>query len=271
MKQNWLQGKTIIITGASSGIGKELTKLFIMKNNCHVIGIARSEQKMKQLITELGEHSKNFEYRLFDVGDCDNWIEFAKSIDKPVHLLINNAGIMHNFDNFLNIDLSEGKKVIDTNFYSVVYGCNTFLPLIEPNGGVVNICSSDALLAVCGTSYYAASKGAVKSFTQSLVGEFPNNYIACVFPGFTATDIFRNMKFSAPVASSFKKFVSPSSKTAWAIYKSILKKKKYTVVGKDAKLFYALSKTKLGGGEKLINGVLQNSKTNLFSTIKYKR
>ena len=271
MKQNWLYGKTIVITGASSGIGKELTKLFIMQNNCYVIGVARSEQKMQKLIAELGDKADNFEYSLFDVGDAQKWQEFAQQISRPIDLLINNAGMMHKFDNFLNIDISDGKRVIDTNFYSVVYGCKTFLPLVENNGGVVNICSSDALLAVAGTSYYAASKGAIKSFTQSLMGEFPNHYISCVFPGFTATDIFRDIKFNSSDASSFKRLVSPCDKTAKTIYKSILRKKKYCVVGTDAKMFNFLSKTKLGGGEKLVNGVLQKSKTNLFSTIQYKK
>ena len=270
MGKKWLNNKTIVITGASSGIGKELTKLFIKQNNCHVIGVARSQEKIEKLIAELGNYANKFEYRLFDVGVQQNWEDFAKSINKPIDLLINNAGMFYKFDNFLNVPLQTGKQIMDTNFYSVVYGCKHMLPKINKNGGIVNICSSDALIAVAGTNYYAASKGAVKSFTQSLAGEFSNYYIGCMLPGFTDTDIFRDVQFNNKEARLLKKFISSCSKISKKIYNAILKRKQYKVVGYDAKFFNFLAKTNMANGAKLINGVLQKTKLDIFSTVKYK-
>ena len=66
--KNWLKDQTIVITGASSGIGRELSKLFIEKTGAHVIGIGRSEEKMKNFVAELGEKSELFSYELFDVS-----------------------------------------------------------------------------------------------------------------------------------------------------------------------------------------------------------
>ena len=267
MSKKWLDNKTIVITGASSGIGKELTKLFIAKNNCHVIGIARSKDKMEKLIAELGEKAINFEYRLFDVSIEQNWIDFAENLNKPIDLLINNAGMLYKFDNFLNVPISIGKQIMDTNFYSVVYGCKHILPKINKRGGVVNICSSDALLSVAGTNYYAASKGAVKSFTQSLAGEFPNCYIGCVFPGFTDTDIFRDVQFNNKEMRLLKKFISPCNKISTKIYNAILKRKVYKVVGYDAKFFSFLAKSNPSSGAAFINKILEKSKLDVFSSV----
>lgn len=269
MKKTWIDNKTVVITGASSGMGKELVKLFVNNNNCKVIGIARNQEKMEKLVSELGDKKTNFEYRLFDVSCCQEWQNFASEFEK-IDLLINNAGMFYGFENFLSVGIENGKRIMDTNFYSVVYGCQTFLPKISSNGGVVNICSSDALLAVAGTNYYASSKGAVKSFTQSLMGEFPNKYISCIFPGFTDTDIFRNVDFTNKEARLLKKFISKCPKISKKIYKSIIKRKKYLVVGYDAKIFKLLSGFGALGGAKIINGVLNKTKLDMFSKIQYK-
>lgn len=269
MKKNWIDNKTIIITGASSGMGKELVKLFINNNNCKVIGVARSKEKMEKLVEELGGKKENFSYYLFDVSDYEAWQNFASSLTQKVDLLINNAGMFYGFENFLSVGIDNGKRIMDTNFYSVVYGCQTFLPQMDNNGGVVNICSSDALLAVAGTNYYASSKGAVKSFTQSLIGEFPKKYIACVFPGFTDTEIFRNVEFTTKEARLLKKFISKCPKISKKIYKAILKRKRYLVVGYDAKIFRFLSKCGGNGGAKLINSILNKTKLEMFSKIQY--
>ena len=75
---NWIDNKTVIITGASAGIGKGVTETIIKKHNCKVIGIARSQEKTEKFVEELGEYAKNFSYRLFDVSVKENWFEFAE-------------------------------------------------------------------------------------------------------------------------------------------------------------------------------------------------
>ena len=67
--KNWLKGGTVVVTGASSGIGKELCKILLEKYAVKVIGVGRDEMKMLSLVAELTETAKeNFTYRLFDVG-----------------------------------------------------------------------------------------------------------------------------------------------------------------------------------------------------------
>ena len=68
MSNCWLHGKTVVVTGASGGMGAGIAATLIKKHGCTVIGIARNEQKMLNVISELGEeNAKRFSYRLFDV------------------------------------------------------------------------------------------------------------------------------------------------------------------------------------------------------------
>ena len=80
MKKCWLNNKTILLTGASSGIGKELAKTLIERHNCKIIGVGRSEEKMLKFIEDLGDNKINFSYKLFDVGIEDNWKELASEL-----------------------------------------------------------------------------------------------------------------------------------------------------------------------------------------------
>ena len=105
MKKNWLNGKNVVLTGASSGIGKEITKILITEFDCLVLGIARNEEKMLKLLEELGENKGKFSYKLFDVSLKENWANFSKSLEKEnfkIDVLINCAGVLPNFDKFEN-------------------------------------------------------------------------------------------------------------------------------------------------------------------------
>ena len=78
--KNWLYNQNIVVTGASSGIGKELCRLLISKYNANVIGVARSEEKLHAFKTELNELSRKFTYRVFDIADKNAWSTFASEL-----------------------------------------------------------------------------------------------------------------------------------------------------------------------------------------------
>ena len=73
MKKCWFDYKTVILSGASSGIGKDLATRLVRDHCCKVIGIARTQSKLEALKQALGE---NFTYCAFDVGDKQKWQEF---------------------------------------------------------------------------------------------------------------------------------------------------------------------------------------------------
>ena len=78
---DWLNGKTVIVTGASGGMGAGIAATLIKKHNCRVVGVARNEAKMLKFIEELGPMYKDqFSYKLFDVSSREAWENFAAEL-----------------------------------------------------------------------------------------------------------------------------------------------------------------------------------------------
>lgn len=201
MSKCWLNSKTVVVTGASGGMGAGIAATLIKKHNCTVIGIARSEPKMLKFIEELGPQYKDkFSYKLFDVSVKENWENFAQELREngtKIDILINNAGILPKFKRFDRYSYEEIERAMNINFYSCIYSTKTLLPLVleSTTPAIVNVDSSAALMTLAGTSMYSASKAALKGFTEALRVEFKGKmYVGLVCPGFTKTDIFRDQK-----------------------------------------------------------------------------
>ena len=272
-KVSWLDNKTVIVTGASSGIGRELAKTLIAKNNCKVIGIGRSKEKMLSLIQELGDKSVNFSYKLLDVGVEDNWKNLAKELDnQEVDILINNAGVLPPFARFeksLNDEdkCSVVRDTMNINFMSIIYSCAYILPIIERSStpALINVSSSAGLCPLAGISIYSASKGAVKNFTECLMVE-KSYYVGLVCPGFTKTNIFRSQKHKSD--SKLINLISTDvNKMVNKIYKGISKRKRRMVLGLDAFVMDEMYRRFRTGGVKLCTKVLKNAKIELFKDV----
>jgi short-subunit dehydrogenase len=274
MKETWIDNKVVLITGASSGIGRNLVKKLILNNNCTVIGVGRNEDKFKSLLDELGDKQSNFSYRLFDVSVEENWIDFAKSLeDNEINVIINNAGVLPpfaRFENLLNQDdikCETIRNTMKTNFMSIIYSCAYIMPIMEKSEtkAMINISSSAGLCALPGISIYSASKGAVKNFTESLMCE-KDYYVSLVCPGFTKTNIFRNQKHSSD-GKLINLISTDVEKMVGKIYKGIIRKKKRMVFGIDAKFMdkgYRLFKT---GTLSLCTKVMKKANVDLFKDI----
>ena len=241
----WFDYKTVIVSGASSGIGKGLVKKLISDHGCNVIGIARNEKKIEALIRELGDYARYFSYDLFDVSVKENWEQFAERLRArgiQPDLLINNAGILPKFDKFTNYSLDDINHAMQVNFYSSVYSMSALLPLIlqSQTPGIVNIASSAALCSLAGTSIYSASKAALKSLTESIREECRGQcYIGLVCPGFTKTDIFANQNKGneSDLSERALQMVSTScNRMVHDIIKGIWKRRSNMVFGIDARL-----------------------------------
>ena len=188
MNKNWINDKTVVVTGASGGMGKGIAVKLINEHNCTVIGIARSEEKMKKVVEELGENASSFTYKLFDVSSEQNWIDFADELKQngtKIDVLINNAGVLPKFDRFQNYTIEEIKKAMDINFYSAVYSMHALLPMLleSESPAIINVDSSAALMSLAGTSVYSASKSALKAMTESIREELRGKcYVGIICP-----------------------------------------------------------------------------------------
>ena len=237
---NWILNKTIIITGATSGIGKALTKQLIFEYGCSVIGVGLSRAHANELNKELGDKADKLTISLMDVSSLEAWSKFAKNLEKKgiyPNVLINCAGVFPGFNKFDKMDVNIFENTMKTNFFGAVYGCNTMMPILRKNSecGIINISSSVALAGIAGVSAYSASKCALSGFTTSLTLEYMDEmYIACVYPGFTDTNLFtRNSEFVK--SENMQKMCSSTDDIASEIIANVIKKKTRIVVGKDAK------------------------------------
>ena len=274
MDQNWLNNKTVIVTGASSGMGKGITEKLIKEHGCTVLGVARSQQKMEALVAELGEYADKFSYQLFDVSDrasWDNYLAYLEENNIQPDVLINNAGILPKFDKFQHYSIEEIEKAMNINFYAAVYSMHALLPLIlkSSSPAIINIDSSASLMSLAGTSVYSASKAALKSLTESMREELRGKcYVGIVCPGFTKTDIFRNQGDSDEKAQKMLNMVSTScDKMVNMIMNGISKKHSLMVFGMDAAFMNYFGRLLPVQGGRLFSAVMKMSKLPLFDGV----
>ena len=275
MSNSWLSGKTCIVTGASGGMGAGIAATLIKKHGCKVIGVARSEPKMKKFIEELGPtYAEQFSYKLFDVSKNENWVNFAQELKDEgvkIDVLVNNAGILPKFKRFDRYEMDEIEKAININFYSCVYSIKALLPmLMESNDpGIVNIDSSAALMSLAGTSLYSASKAALKGFTEALREEFRGKiYVGLVCPGFTKTDIFRDQKNDGGKGQKVMDMISTDCDLmVKMIMFGIEHKQALQIHGMDAHAMSVFGKLLPVNGSRLFSAIMKAADIDLFNDV----
>lgn len=241
-----LKDKKIIVTGAGSGIGKEVL-LALLKKGAKAVAVDLRGESLQELKKFVGEELATYS---LDISDRSAVEKLSKEVGE-IDGVINNAGIIQPFKKVNDLDYESIEKVMNVNFYGMLYMTKSFLPqlLKRPEGYIVNISSMGGFLPVPGQSVYGASKAAVKLFTEGLYAELleTNVHVSVVFPGATATNITKNSGVEAPKVSGgqMKKFKSlTADEAARLIIEGIENNKPQIFLGSDCKsmnFFYRLS------------------------------
>ena len=188
-----MKNKVIIITGASSGIGKALAFALAKKGNKLVLA-GRNKEKLNAVLQKMNEVNISAISIVTDVckkEDCKNLINKCITEFGRIDVLINNAGISMRAL-FNESDLEVIDKVMNTNFWGTVFCTKYALPyLLQSNGSLVGVSSIAGHIGLPERSAYSASKFAMNGFLESVRSENMENdlhvLIAC--PGFTASNI----------------------------------------------------------------------------------
>lgn len=185
--------KVVVITGASSGIGKALA-LECAKRNYNLSLAARNAEQLNAVAELCKQQQADVLTVVTDVSkehDCNALVEATIQRFNRIDILINNAGIsMRALFNDLNLDVI--RQVMDINFWGTVYCTKYALPhLLKSKGSVVGVSSIAGYKGLPGRTGYSASKFAMQGFLEALRVENLQNglhvLIAC--PGFTASNI----------------------------------------------------------------------------------
>lgn len=245
-----MQNYVVIITGASSGIGKALAELYISKG-AKVVLAARSMEKMQEVVKNCSVSSEAYLLVKTDVTnelDCKQLIE--KTLEKfgRIDVLINNAGISMRAI-FEEVELDVLKQVMDINFWGTVYCTKYALPsILLSKGSVVGVSSVAGYKGLPGRAGYSASKFAMHGFLEVLRVETLKQgvhvLIAC--PGFTAS----NIRFVALGKDGSKQGETPmheeklmtSEEVAVHIADAIKKRKRAITLTTQGKLTVLLNK-----------------------------
>ena len=172
--------ETIVITGAGTGLGKELALQYAEKGNT-IILIGRRHLPLSAVREEIKQSGgKAFVYPL----DIRNYAYVHTAVEEivknhAVTCLINNAGIGH-FGPLTTLTLEQINDMIDTNIKGTIFITKAFLPYFRslPEAKIINIVSTAGLRGKVNESVYAASKFAVRGFSESLTKELENSNIA---------------------------------------------------------------------------------------------
>jgi short-subunit dehydrogenase len=171
--------KTIIVTGAGSGLGKELAILF-SQQGYHVLLTGRTLDKLTAVKTEIEQEGGVADSVVLDLQNEADIFSKIQEISKNHKIvgLVNNAGIGH-FGPFVNIPVNEISEMLNTNVLGTILMTKAVLPLLQEQGEglLMNIISTAGLRGKVNEAVYAASKFAVRGFTESLQKEYENSPI----------------------------------------------------------------------------------------------
>ena len=203
--------RNVVITGATRGIGRALSKRLADLGHT-VIGCGRSPEGIEKLTADLADPHR------FDVVDVTSWAaveEWAGAVlskSPPPDLLINNAGVINRNSPLWEVSAEEFAGVLDTNVNGTANVIRAFLPAMIANkrGVVVNMSSGWGRSTSPDVAPYCASKWAIEGLTQALSQELPSGLsVVAVSPGVVETDMLRSCWGESAAAS-------PSPDT-WAI------------------------------------------------------
>lgn len=193
-----LEGRVAVITGGSRGIGRGIAIAYAQEGANIAFSYHSNEKAAKETVEAIEAYGVKALAVKADAGNEEDVIAFAEAVKKEfgkINILVNNAGTIGLEVPIIDMPTEEWDRVIKTDLRGVFLSCKYFVPMIEkgedaPVGKVINISSELSKKGRAGYGQYAASKGAINSFTMCLALELaPEILVNIVAPGPIETDM----------------------------------------------------------------------------------
>jgi short-subunit dehydrogenase len=234
--------KTVIVTGASSGIGRS-TALAFLNAGARVVLAARRADLLQALTQELAEPDRHRALAIpTDITQPDQVTHmFARAMERfgRVDILVNNAG----FGMRASVEetkMADARQLMEVNFFSALQCIQEAVPIMKRQGGgqIVNVGSILSLIATPNNAIYSASKFAIRALSDALRIELRHDHIdvILIMPGYTETPFFDNMiRHHGPARTTDWKGQSPD-KVARVILRACARRRREEVLTIPAKM-----------------------------------
>lgn len=243
-------GKTAVITGAASGIGRALAEALAARG-CDLALADINADGLEEVAAALRSNERKVTTHIVDVGDKAAIKAFADEVEAEhgaAQLLFNNAGVAAG-GRFEQISEEDFEWLVGINFWGPIRMTRAFLPLMRRSGEghITNISSIFGVIAPAGQTAYSASKFGVRGFSDALRHEMGEDSIqvTTVHPGGVNTSIAKNARMSAHNTAeeveagqkqAAENLVMPPPKAAEIILRGVERRKPRVLVGRDAHL-----------------------------------
>ncbi|MEV1023273.1 SDR family NAD(P)-dependent oxidoreductase [Streptomyces sp. NPDC050264] len=209
---NTLEGKVVLVTGASSGIGRA-TALALSREGARVAVGARRVDRLKALTEEAGGGMLPLELDVTDRRSVNDAVEATVARFGTLDILVNNAGVMLSSP-VLGADTAEWTRMVETNLLGSMYMVHAALPhLLASKGAVVQVSSTSGRAASATSGVYAATKSGINAFAEALRQEVTELGVRVVViePGFVATELAGHI--TDPAIRTMAKSMAESMRT----------------------------------------------------------
>jgi len=276
-------GSVVIITGAASGMGREMALQLAGHHDCRILALDIREKDLQETNSLAGVHSDKIEIHVLDVAQADMINAFAASVLPTLNskklILINNAGVALASGRFVDTPAEAFEWLLNVNLHGVIRMTRAFLPyMLQMNQGhIINLSSVFGLAGVESNTAYCTSKFGNRGFTESLRMELIDTNIrtTCVHPGGIKTNI---TNFSVAAGTRISKEAHQESKdrfakaartTAGSAAKQILHcvetGKQRLVIGSDGKFLDGITRLFPVSYTKVVVGLMHKSFGNPYA------
>ena len=195
------EGKTVVVTGASSGMGRRIA-LDFAKEGATVIAVARRKERLEQLAAEAeGLAGKILSYPgdISDQGVNEGMIDFAVKEGGKLDILVNNAGVMDEFKPIGEVSNELWEKIMKVNLDGPMYAMRKAVQVMlkqETGGNIVNVASIGGVRGCRAGAAYTASKHALVGISRNTAYMYVDKHIRCnvICPGGVETEVMNSQK-----------------------------------------------------------------------------
>ncbi|MFF2993296.1 SDR family NAD(P)-dependent oxidoreductase [Streptomyces sp. NPDC057950] len=209
---NTLEGRVVLVTGASSGIGRAIA-IALSKAGARVAAGARRADRVRSLAEDAPGEMLALELDVTDPQSVRDAVEATVERFGALDVLVNNAGVMLS-GQILGADTTEWTRMVETNLLGSMYAVHSALPhLLRSKGAVVQISSTSGRVSSAASGVYAATKFGVTAFSEALRQEVTEQGVRVVVvePGFVATELTSHI--TDPAIQAMAKTMADSMRT----------------------------------------------------------